>query len=307
MLPPSLSPNELLSRTSNPRAEHVSFALECFSSLVHAICVDHSNARSMWSELRCQFDASGYWPLIASYITNGPPGPWKEVVLNESGQLFSRFSFQEEVDARLPGMRSAEPEDIVEASRSSDPLREIMRFQERQGGTAAEHAMWICDALQRAFGAAPEPQQLLRALSAQSKSPWADLQRLAFDWLETRGPGLSKMHDPYWHEPVDPLAILLLPIGASCEALAYIHWWGCHTIGTPSVIRLMRGWEERYGAELMCHYGTVLHLNVAAPISSASEAFEVASEIETICMESGFIESAADLLGATHWHLHNRP
>lgn len=307
MLPASLSPKDLLLRTSSPRAQHVSFAHEYFPSLVHAVRVDHSNARSMWSEFRAQFDVSGYWPLIVSYITNGQPGPWKDVVLSESEQLFSRFYFKEEVDAKLSGMRSAEPKDIVRAAESREPLGEIGKHQERAYGTAAENAEWICDALERTFGAAPEPQQLLRTLSAQSKSPWADLQRSAFDWLETQGPGLSKTHEPFWYEPIDTLAILLLPIASASDALAYIHWWGCHTIGTPSVIRLMRDWQSRYGAELMCHYGTVLHLSVAAPLSSASEAFDVASQLESICMQGGFIECASGLLGATHWHLHNRP
>lgn len=302
----SLSLKEMLSRTSHPRVQHVSFAHQYFASHVHAICVDHSNARSMWSQLRSQFDLSGYWPLVVSYI--GAHGPWKEVVLAESEQLFSRFFFEEEVSAKLPGMRSVDPKDIVAAAEICEPLREIAKYQAGLVyGTAAENAGWICDAFGRTFGAAPEPQQLLRRLPEKSRSPWVDLQRLAFDWLQSEGPGLSKTHEPFWYEPKDTLAILLLPVSSPPDALAYVHWWGCHTIGTPSVIRLLRDWQQRYGAELMCHYGTVLQLNVSTPLSCASDAYEVASQLEPLCMQNDFAQSASGLLGATHWHMHNRP
>lgn len=307
MLPASLSPKGLLSRTSYPRAEHVSIGNEYFSSLIHAIRVDHSNARTMWSQLRTQFAESGYWPLVVSYIVNGAPGSWQQVVQSETGQLFSRFYFEEEVAAKLPGMRSVDPKDIVASANSSDPVREIQRFQQRSYGTAAENAGWICDSVGRTFGVAPRPEQLLRRLSEKSTSPGADLQGLAFDWLQSEGPGLSKTHEPFWYEPKDTLAILLLPISSPSDALAFVHWWGCHTIGTPSVICLLRDWQRQYGAELMCHYGTVLQLSVTTPITSPSDAFHVASQLESICMQHGFVESASGLLGATHWHMHNRP
>jgi hypothetical protein len=307
MLPAFLSPKQLLERTSSPSAEYVSYAHEHFPGLLHAVRVTHANARSLWSELRSQFPNSGYWPLIVSYITNGPPGPWKEMVVSEGKELFSRFYFKEELDQKFPAVRSSEPKSIIDASLALDAHASIAAYRKRFGNDAPEDLAWLCESLERVYGHAPSPDDLLKRVpKAETNSPVA-AEKAAFDWLRSRGLALVKTDDPFWYEPIDPLAILLLPIAKPSHALAYIHWWGCHTIGTPSVISLLAKWEDSHGAELMCHYGTVLHLNVSKPIQSAEDAMSIAVDMETIGMQHNSIESAAQLLGAKHWHMHNRP
>jgi hypothetical protein len=304
MLPPYLSPKSLLEHTAHPDAEYFSYAHVHFPSLVHAIRVDHGNARAIWSDLRTQFESSGYWPVVVSFINSGPPGVWREMVAAEAENMFSRFYFKEEVDFHLPGMRSVEPASILEAANVADPMKAIETHDSQMNGISQDHTEWICDFLQRTYGEGPSIGYLVSNSSGTSAGA---LQQTAFDWLIAQGLDLAKTDDPFWYEPSDPLAILLLPLRSPSDTLAHIHWWGCHTLGTPSTIKLMREWNIKYGAELMCHYGTVLQLNIRRPITSPQEAFAVASQMETICMQNNAIESAAQIMGARHWHMHNRP
>ena len=296
--------DELLRHARLPQADHVTLSSPRFARPLHVVAIDHAQARSAWVGLRARFEQTGYWPLIVSYITNGAPGSWREVVGSETDDLFNRFEFEMEVE--IGRLDDPDPAAVLRASRLDDPQRAIAERVGRFHFDRVEEVSWIVEVLQQQFGAAPAENELLQALDREPRPSRHAVERVAFDWLLRHG-GLKKTTDPFWYEPTTPMAMLLLPIAAPEDALAYIHWYGAGSIGSGNVIALLRQWREKDGAELMCHYGTVLQLHVARPVQSAQRAFEIAGDLEVICMQENAIESAAAILGSTHWHLHNRP
>jgi hypothetical protein len=286
-------------------ADHLTFALPRFTRPVHVVRVSPSESRSTWKRLRLQFESTKYWPLIVTYITNGPPGAWSDVVQSETDDLFSRTPFSEDVSQALPGMLSDDPAKIIAASGSVDPASILLEYRRRYAFEPLENAEWICDFLESKYGEAPNAADLVEAGRESQSDPYS-IHRLAFEWLESHH-GLRHDHLPFWWDPDTPLGVALLPIAEPEHALAHIHWWGSHSLGTPAAIALLGRWRHAFGAELMCHYGTVLQLDVPNRITSSRQAFDVACDLETACMQENPIESAAAIMGATHWHMHNRP
>lgn len=206
----------------------------------------------------------------------------------------------------LQGASSPEPEAIIAAAAFQNPDLALREYQRSIHISPKEEADWQLEELQRIYGRAPDLNRLLNHGETEIPS-WIAVQQAAFQWELEHGLQPGEMPPPFWYEPAEPIALLLLPIESGADALAYIHWWGSSTIGTPSVIALLRSWQHMFGAEIMCHYGTVLQLHVGLPLTSPLDAFSVASQLETICMNNSIRESAWRLLGASHWHLHNRP
>ena len=75
---------------------------------------------------------------------------------------------------------------------------------------------------------------------------------LAFDWYEPR--------------PNDPVGLVLLPIAEPCDAAAYLSFFGAEGDGRhEGLVRLMRDWQQRYGAQLVASWGTMLQFAVTSP------------------------------------------
>ena len=117
-----------------------------------------------------------------------------------------------------------------------------------------------------------------------------------------------------WYTPDrQTIPLLLLPTQESWNALAYLHWFGACTVGTPVAMRFLRQWHQKYGAELVCHYGTMLQLKVQSRPSTPEEAFELAWQQEslapctTILPGVSLREHARALLMVDRWFLHERP
>ncbi len=74
-----------------------------------------------------------------------------------------------------------------------------------------------------------------------------------------------------------------------------------------------RHWEQRYGAELVAHYGTMLGCFVRNPPNNLSEAFELAKEHYAMAPYEFYVSSmslrdyARGLVGSYSWFLHERP
>jgi hypothetical protein len=285
---------------------HTSCVVAGFTQLVHAVEVDNESAIPLWHALRAQFSTSGYWPLIVCYWCAPQPN-WETLVRSETENLMSRFYFDEEVQRGLMGMSSAAANDIVRKSKEVDPLQALDACQRQSDFDPNRDAAWQIENLAREYGVAPAADTLCQQLTASAEAPSVAFQRAMFEWELSQGLRPREVREPYRYQPTEPQALLLLPIEDGFDALAHIHWFGSHTIGTPSVIALLRQWHAKYGVELMCHYGTMLELNVTRPISEPREAFAAAAQLETICMQESAREAAWQLLGASHWHMHNRP
>jgi hypothetical protein len=117
-----------------------------------------------------------------------------------------------------------------------------------------------------------------------------------------------------WYEPIDqPLALLLLPVENSWEILAYLHWYGAESLGSDTVMAMLRYWHKKYQIELVCHYGTMLQLKAKNKPKTCQEALQLAIEQEIIAPCTTMLpgisleDHACALLKSDYWFLHERP
>ncbi|WP_176217061.1 DUF4253 domain-containing protein [Andreprevotia lacus] len=308
MLPATLSPKGLLAKTGFADAEYISCVIPELPSMVHAIHAGQHDAPLLWRQLRAQYPASGHWPLLVWFVgAHQSWEPWREAALRDVPFLFHRQEFAHEYEygrSRAPN----DPAQILAHARLAEPRRSI----ERLNGSADEYPDFWADQLDRLrqeYGSAPDELSLIEAMKQQSGPPQLAAYRVLFDW-ECRQPvRTAETGSPFWFDPDhgEHMAVLLIPVADPADILAYMHWWGSPSIGSPAVIALLRDWQRQHGAELMCHYGTMLQFNVTRPIQDPRVAFDVAVQLETLGMWNDFRDTAWALLGASHWHLHNRP
>ena len=79
-----------------------------------------------------------------------------------------------------------------------------------------------------------------------------------------------------------------------------------------SAIAFLKRWHDKYAANLVCHYGTVLFLNVGKLPQTPIEAFDLAAEHCTLSdysMSHNFNmrDYARYLMKVDHWDFHERP
>ncbi|HES77181.1 MAG TPA: DUF4253 domain-containing protein [bacterium] len=111
----------------------------------------------------------------------------------------------------------------------------------------------------------------------------------------------------------DALAIVLLPSPHPWDALAYLHYFGASPRGSEYYIAVGRSWQERYGAELVAHYGTMLQCIASRCPSTQGEAMQLAREHDLFAPDTlarpgvSLYNHARYLLGHDRWFLHCRP
>jgi len=106
------------------------------------------------------------------------------------------------------------------------------------------------------------------------------------------------------------VALVSLPTPNSWEVPAYIHF------GDPDpavLVALCRRWQERWGAEIVAHYGTMLEFSVLRPPTTFEEALAPAREQIAVAADTTvlpgvpFAEHVTSLVGRSNWFLHSRP
>lgn len=92
-----------------------------------------------------------------------------------------------------------------------------------------------------------------------------------------------------------------------------MRWYGSdfnNSENSELVIALLKYWHEKYGSELVCHYGTILQLTTKKLPTSPEEAFQLAWEQEVITpylsIETDLSDHARELLHSYRWFLHER-
>ena len=123
---------------------------------------------------------------------------------------------------------------------------------------------------------------------------------LAFDWYEPR--------------PNDPVGLVLLPIAEPCDAAAYLSFFGAEGDGRhEGLVRLMRDWQQRYGAQLVASWGTMLQFAVTSPPQTLEDAHALALQHVTVAPCTTVMPGVAvrdlahDLRRSGGWFLHERP
>jgi hypothetical protein len=271
-----------------------------------------NNALQMWQTLRTLLPKTGMWPVLYAFWGN-PQNAWEDYV--KADDLFKRRPFEWENQED----KDTSPEAIVARA-------EITSFE----GLLENHANLYSENLREDFGYAlvktkqrfgfsPQASEVEALIKSNRIENYIELEKWLLDWemqhiphVKSLPPAQTQYID--WYVPHnEPQALILLPTPHCWEALAYIHWYGAAVCGSETAIAMLRWWNEKYGAELVAHLGTMLHFNVKRKPENIDEAFRLAWEQEALapCTTAlpgiSLRDHARTLLKAGKWFLHERP
>jgi hypothetical protein len=127
-------------------------------------------------------------------------------------------------------------------------------------------------------------------------SPWPDEAAPSHGFYFTERDGKSSLH------------MALLPTTRGWEAPAWVGFGDWNACPSPAEhVALMRHWETKYGAEVVCIDRDVLEMHVSRPPNTREEAMALAREQFLYCDDIVYqgtetLEAlAATLLGGTTW------
>jgi len=282
--------------------EHPAFAIEI-----------NGRPLDLWAHLRQRVDQTGRWPVLT--LLESPSGDdWHSCV--KGSDLFSRFYFEEEDCSERDGN---DPNSIIEAARGPNAGERFRNLPEDDGLSLVEYVEVCQDGSELTFGKAPDITDVESFLQEHSLHSLEAIERWFFQWeldncnkpMDLPEHGLSHLN---WFESEHmPPVILLMPSKEGWDVPAYLHWYGALRCDSESVVAQLRDWHEKYGAELVANFGTMLQLNVARQPQTADEAFDLAwlqtliAPCTTILPGVSPRDHARALFHTNKWFLHERP
>jgi len=275
-----------------------------------AIEVDVSAKYELWDHLRSLKSELGMYPVVSA-TWGSRSSSWAESVKSED--VFSRFYYLEE----SPG-EDTSPLNLIAKSKSATYESILEEHNKIYSDEIVDSITYYIDGLKTSFGKAPFEQEVLDQMSRGEIKDYFSLNKWFFGWSikEIGVERLSTESTEFlsWYEPNGQSELLiLLPTSNSWEVIAYIHWFGACTSTTEKAISLLRKWNAKYGAEVVAHYGTMLHITVAKKPETTKEAFELAKEHEsfapctTALPGATLSDLAIALMSRDTWFLHERP
>ena len=253
-----------------------------------------------WREARDAVAGLGLYPVAVT--TWGLPD-W------EAADLFSRFYYGGDEDAA--------PRSVIERSRALSVEEALLRFA-FDDDWAAENwddvVRHHLELTRRHAGAAPDAAMLADVPAGDELG----LERRLMAWEEghrpTDPPQLSESFGWFDPRPEDPVGLVLLPITEPCHAAGYLSFYGANGEGRhEALLRLMSDWQDRFGAQLVASWGTMLQFVVSAPPETLDEAFDLAAQhaavapCTTMLPGEGIRQLARHLWRGERWFLHERP
>ncbi len=289
------------------------------SQLAFAIEVPRSTMLDYWHLLHSLIDVTKMYPVLTDFNFTGT-GNWHNDLIEED--FFSRFYYNEEQQAGY--FNNISPESIVDAAKSIDGKEAIesrIKESERIADETWRESDWYLDDLeitQSNFAISPDPKEAAVALNSGKIITEIDFERWLFNWELKNVPKEQLLIIPdltylEWYNmtSANTIPLLLLPTPNSWNTLAYIHFFGA--INSAEAIAILKYWYDRYGAELVAAYGTMLHFYVKQKPQTLDEAFELACQHNefapcTLILPGVSIrEHARALLHTERWFLHERP
>lgn len=262
-----------------------------------------------WRAARALLDKTGRWPVVTMFYGPGG-GPAQEI---DAEGIFSRFYYEE-----APDSDDVSPRGLIAAADDVDLDGFIARkraHDEERGWSLDEMIDFQLEATLRAVGKAPTANEVRKArLDGKPLTSDLELERWLLEWELANG----GMRDPSegrhaWFDGDESFALLFLPTAQPWDTLAYINMFGTSDYGSENYIAMGRRWHQRYGAELACHYGTMLQSFVTRPPTDPREAFALSAE-HLLMAPCTFHTSgttlrhhAAGLVGHDRWFFHERP
>lgn len=275
-----------------------------------AIEIDENTRYELWGHFKNLTSELQMYPIVSATWGSGALS-WAENVKCED--VFSRFYYEEEAPDK-----NVSPVSIIALSESTSYESVLDKHNRVYSRDIVDSTAYYIDGLKRLFGKAPSEQEILDQMSSGRIGDYFDLNKWFFDWSvkEIGVERLSRESAAFldWYEPVGQRELLLLlPTLNSWEAIAYMHWYGACSTTTEKAISLLRKWNAKYGAEIVAHYGIMLHLVVSRRPSTTGEAFELAKEQEslapytTVLSGATLSDLAIALMTRDNWFLHERP
>jgi hypothetical protein len=277
-----------------------------------AIEVDTNNALQLWTTLRKLLSQTGMWPVLYAFWGN-PQNSWEEYVKADDIFIRQPFEWESQEDT------DTSPEAIVARAELTSFEALLKNHSNRYSENLHEDFTHSLEKTKQRFGLSPPASEIAALIQSRKISNFVELEKWLLDWELQHIPHRISMQPADtqyidWQVPdEEPQALILLPTLHCWEALAYIHWYGAETCGTETAIAMLRWWCEKYGAELVAHYGTMLHISIAHRPSNIDEAFRLAWEQEALapCTTAlpgiSLRDHARTLLATDKWFLHERP
>lgn len=264
-----------------------------------------------WKAMRDLVGKTGRWPIVTIGWGQGEDD-WAQAM--RSAELFMREPYQSEV---YDGVRHGlSPSALIAGASHVDLDESLAEMVESNEEPIEEMIEFELEQLESVYGKAPDQAEVLAQIDTRAPTARMAMHQHLHQWLLAQGcePRVETGHID-WFQPQhnDTLAIVLLPTANPCHAPAYLQWFGAESIGTEVVIAMLGKWHERYGAELVCHYGTMLQFQVSTRPANMAEALRLAWEQELIapCTTAlpgvSLLDHALALMASDTWFLHERP
>lgn len=297
-----------------PETTDLAFAVQC----------GPEDLERFWDDCVGLSTAVGRFPVLTATIGSGRAVDWLSAVRSE--EFFNRFEYTHEpggVVAPDAILRAADTVDVPAFLLQLDILRrsdeaQIEALADRQGALRPlpKRLPSELEGVRREFGIAPSAEAVVGAIGPDNAGDSHAIEKYLLNWEAERGYGrdAAQARQPWFEaEAHGHLALLFLPIAASWDALAYLHWFGVSRFSSSSAIALGRAWRKAYGAELVAHFGTVLQCVVSNPPSTVESAWKLAREHDLLSpgtlAPSGTLlrHYAHGLVGQHRWLMHERP
>ena len=137
-------------------------------------------------------------------------------------------------------------------------------------------------------------------------------------WEEAKRP--TTIPDPghhlAWFESFndDRVALLALPTPTGDDVPLYLNFYEAQSTDRRAALAaVFRGWRQRFGAEVVASWGTMLQFVVRYPPQRLEDAFALAVEQDRVAPSTlplpgvPIRDHARALLGRRSWFLHSRP
>lgn len=258
-----------------------------------------------WTAARGLLEVSGRWPVATASWNLGPVDP---------EELFSRIPFE------TTSRHDTSPVAVLARAEAIDPAEYIA---ERLAVLREDQPVdeWIdheVDETYAKFGSAPSVEQLRHAVADDGMRSRIDLDRWLFNWELANVEEHTSLQapDPWYQEWYQPSgqqsAIVFLPTPRPWETLGFMSWWASELAGgNEPLVAVLHDWYDRFGAELVAHFGTVLQVVVSRRPRGPEAAWQLALEHEIVAPytlhQFPIREHARTLLQADRWLLNERP
>jgi hypothetical protein len=280
-----------------PEEENLAFFIELPSPL------NNTERLRYWQAAKDLLPQTGHWPILIQSGFSTEPWP-------DADELFNRFFYREE-DAN-----TIEPQAIIQASRQINVENFFSQaiLQDLAREPLAEKIATEVAISAEFFKA--DAEEIKRYLANASITDVISLEQALWIWEEQKNPNYQIFTNyQNWYEPLahEGEGILFLPTANAWESLAYLHFFGASLNKSSTYIAIGNYWQKHYGAEMVAHYGTMLHCITEQTPTTALAALTLAYQQRLFAPCTLYLpgvslrDHARYLLKHRTWFLHERP